>query len=96
MLSCLIIAPQSRPTGEQISQIVALQFRPRHRTKLHSTKPIERLNGEIKWRMTEVVGILPNEDAIVGLVGANQLAERRMDRPARPLQDTRNHRAVER
>ena len=56
-------------------QIVALQFRPRHRTKLHSTKPIERLNGEIKRRMTEVVGILPNEDGIVGLVGANQLEQ---------------------
>ena len=43
--------------------------------KLHSTKPIERLNGEIKRRMTEVVGIHPNEDGIVGLVGANQLEQ---------------------
>jgi transposase-like protein len=40
-----------------------------HRAKLHSTNPIERLNGEIK-RRTEVAAIFPNEAAIVGPVGA--------------------------
>lgn len=46
-----------------------MTFPGQHWAKLHSTNLIERPNGEIK-RRTEVVGIFPNGDAIVRLVGA--------------------------
>ena len=46
-----------------------MRFPASHRAKIHSTNPLERLNGEIK-RRSEVVGIFPNEAAVVRLVGA--------------------------
>jgi len=46
-----------------------MTFPAQHRTKLHSTNPLERLNKEVK-RRADVVGIFPNEDSIVRLIGA--------------------------
>ncbi|MEP3437507.1 MAG: transposase [Hoeflea sp.] len=40
-----------------------------HWTKLHSTNPIGRLNGEITQR-TDGVVVFPNDDAVVRLAGA--------------------------
>ena len=61
-----------------------LAFPKEHWPQLHSTNPLERLNGEIK-RRTDVVAIFPNEAAIVRLVGA-MLLEHAARRPYGALQ----------
>ena len=47
-----------------------LSFPKAHRTQIHSTNPLERLNAEVKRRRTDVVGIFPNDASITRLVGA--------------------------
>jgi putative transposase len=46
-----------------------MAFPAQHRTKLHSTNPLERLNKEVK-RRADVVGIFPGETSITRLIGA--------------------------
>jgi putative transposase len=46
-----------------------MNFPTQHRTRIHSTNSLERLNKEVK-RRADVVGIFPNEGSIIRLIGA--------------------------
>jgi transposase-like protein len=73
-----------------------MSFPKEHRAKIHSTNPLERVNGEVK-RRTEVGRHLPERGRDHPPGRRHPLgAERRMGRAARSLHDPGNHRAVAR
>ena len=53
----------------EVDVLTFLDFPAQHRTRIHSTNSLERLNKEVK-RRADVVGIFPNERAIIRLIGA--------------------------
>jgi putative transposase len=72
------VADQLRPRWPKLAALMDesepdvlafMVFPVQHRTKLHSTNPLERLNKEVK-RRADVVGIFPDERSIVRLIGA--------------------------
>jgi putative transposase len=69
------VADQARPRISKLASLMDdaeadvlayMGFPAQHRTKIHSTNPLERLNGEIKHRRE--VGIFPNEAVVIRLV----------------------------
>jgi putative transposase len=72
------VADQLRPRWPKLAALMDdsehdvlayIGYPAQHRTKLHSTNPLERLNKEVK-RRADVVGIFPNEASITRLIGA--------------------------
>ena len=60
--------------GARDDVLAYMAFPREHWAQIASTNPLERLNGEIK-RRSDVIGIFPNDRAVVRLVGALMLEQ---------------------
>lgn len=99
------VADQIRPNVPKLTTIMEdaepyvlayMTFPKEHRPKLHPTARSSAFNGEIN-RRTDVVGILPNNEAIIGLVGTILLDNRTINGPCNaPVNDAGNHQPDER
>lgn len=78
-----IVADQLRPKFPKLAAMMDdaehevltfMGFPKAHRVQIHSTNPLERLNAEVK-RRTNVIGIFPNDKAVIRLVGAMMLEQ---------------------
>jgi putative transposase len=72
------VADQMRPRLPKLTDLLDeaeadvlayMDFPAQHRATIHSTNPLERLNGKIK-RRADVVGIFPSEATVTRLIGA--------------------------
>lgn len=68
--------------GLEADVLAYMSYPKAHRTQIHTTNPLERLNAKIK-RRTDVVGIFPNAAAVTRLVGALLLEQNDAWQPQR-------------
>jgi putative transposase len=66
---------QWRAVADQLHEVLAfIGFHKAHRTPIHCTNQLDRLNAKVK-RRSNVIGIFPNDQAIIRQVGALMLEQ---------------------